>query len=114
MREEVTVTARAGWSDPAEAGRKGAAARWRRDRLKKEDPERYMRELFDASKADLSQALLDAALGRNEWHDLPLDKRLAAITKALEYSVGRPASQKVAPSDGGTSESVDQGGLEME
>lgn len=98
---------------PEEAGRRGAAERWRRERLKREDPEKFMREQFDSSKADLSQALLDAALGRGEWHDLPLDKRLAAITKAMEYAVGRPASQKVAPSDGGSPDPSDSSGLEM-
>ena len=76
------------------AGRKGGLRRQELARLRKEDPEAYARETFSAERVALSKALLDAALGRNEWHDLPLEKRLAALTKALEYAVGRPTARK--------------------
>lgn len=77
-----------------EAGRRGGLRRAENARLKKEDPDAYIRATFAAERAALSKELLDAALGRNEWHDLPLEKRLGALTKALEYAVGRPTARK--------------------
>lgn len=94
------------------AGKKGAAVRWERYRLQKEDPEAFLRETFEAHKSALSRELLDAALGRGEWHDLPLEKRLAALTKALEYAVGRPV-QRSSPKDEGADQNG-HGGLELE
>lgn len=81
----------------AEAGRKGAAEQARRRALEASDPERYLIETFSAKKTKLAKQLLDAALGEDEWAALPLDKRLTALFKALEYAVGKPAQQKAAP-----------------
>lgn len=79
---------------------KAVEVRKRRAELRESDPEAYLRETFSAKKAELSQALLDAALGQGEWHELPLDKRLTALNKALEYAIGKPSTQKtVAPSE---------------
>jgi hypothetical protein len=77
-----------------EAGRRGGLRRQELARLKREDPEAWARETFSSERAALSKELLDAALGRGAWHDLPLDKRLQALTKALEYAVGRPVARK--------------------
>jgi hypothetical protein len=81
----------------AEAGRKGGRRRQELARLKQEDPEAWARETFAAERAALSKTLLDAALGRGEWHELALDKRLTALSKALEYAVGRPVARKDTP-----------------
>lgn len=81
------------------AGKVSGEARRRRAELRESDPEAYMYETFSAKKAELSGALLDAALGKGTWHDLPLEKRLTALTKALEYAVGKPTTQKAAPAD---------------
>jgi hypothetical protein len=89
------------FSDPEvarAAQRKSAESRRRRAALKEQDPEAYLVETFSAKKAELSEQLLKAALGQDEWHELPLDKRLTALTKALEYAVGKPTTQKSAPS----------------
>ena len=80
-----------------EAAQKSAEERRRRAVLRETDPEAYLVATFSAKKAELSQALLNAALGQGEWHELPLDKRLTALTKALEYAVGKPSTQKSAP-----------------
>ena len=77
-----------------EAGRKGGLRRQELARLQREDPEAWARVTFAAERAALSKELLDAALGRGEWHDLPLEKRLTALTKALEYAIGRPTPRK--------------------
>lgn len=77
-----------------EAGRKGGRRKAELARLRREDPEAYVRETFAVERAALSKELLDAALGRGGWHDLPLEKRLQALTKALEYAVGRPTARK--------------------
>lgn len=82
-----------------QAQAKGTETKRRRAELKETDPEAYLRETFSAKKAELSQALLDAALGQGDWHELPLDKRLTALTKALEYAVGKPTTQKAAPTE---------------
>lgn len=78
----------------AEAGRKGGIQKGINARLKREDPEGYIRATFAAERAALSEELLNAALGRGNWHDLPLERRLVALTKALEYAVGRPTARK--------------------
>ena len=88
--------------------------RWERYRLQKEDPEEYLRQTFEAHKAQLSKELLDAALGNGDWHDLPLEKRLQALTKALEYAVGRPVQRTPPKGDDDGTPSEETGGLELE
>lgn len=66
-----------------------------------------MREEFSGRAPELTRALLDAALGTGDWHDLPLEKRLDALKRALEYAVGRPTARKdsepATPEEGGLS-----------
>lgn len=103
------------FTDPEKARaaglRSAEAARERR-----ENPEAHMRALFEKQRAALSNTLLDAAFGRGTFGgqataecpscgtevsvDIPSllpDKRLTAVAKALEYSIGRPAQAKAAP-----------------
>lgn len=100
------------FSDPEaarEAGRKGGQRAAELKRLRREDPEEYLRQTFEAEAPGLVNLLLDAAHGRGPFADsvecphcqeqvpisgLPADKRLSAITQALAYGVGRPATQK--------------------
>lgn len=71
-----------------EASRKGNAEKARRRAL---EPEvRALLKLEDAADS-LTQALLDAALGRGTFATLSPADRLKATIKALEYSVGRPS-----------------------
>lgn len=80
-----------------EAGIRSAEERKRRAELAASDPEAYLRDTFSAKKEQLTQALLDAALGQGVFHDLDPGKRLQALTKALEYAVGKPTAQTKQP-----------------
>lgn len=81
-----------------EMGRKGgkasAASRSRTKSLS------HLRE----NPTELFNELYKAAFGRDEWSDLPMDKRLQALNKLIEYAVGRPTPMKegeTAEPDGG-------------
>lgn len=96
----------------AAAGRESARRRKAREREERANPSlkvaRKMPELFDA--------LLDAAAGRGEWHDLALDKRLAALFKALEYGAGKPITRdkQLTPADPGEGDGTEPaGGLQV-
>ena len=103
------------FSDPevqAAAASKGGRVKAERSRLKRDDPEEYLRLTFEVERVGLTELLLDAAHGRKtfageatatcggcgeevtvSFPSLPPDKRLAAITKALEYAMGRPTTR---------------------
>jgi len=104
----------AGTEEARELSRQGNEAKNERARLRREDPEGYMRLVLKDETGRLVQLLLDAAYGREtfEWSkdvECPMcehafaipvpslmpDKRLAAITKALEFAAGKPATQKL-------------------
>lgn len=70
-----------------------AEARARNAELRKTDPLGLLRE----SAGDLLADLLKAARGQPPFTNLPPDKRLAALLRALEYSVGRPAPLRRPP-----------------
>lgn len=95
-----------------EAGKRSAEARAERRRLLEEDPDALIRLEFQSERAALSKELLDAAFGRGSFAaevecdgcgahvsvpGLPPEKRLGAVTKALEYAVGRPTARKDEP-----------------
>jgi len=84
------------------AGRKGRASQLARAAARKSDPVTIVREALP----DLFADLLKAARGEAPFHDLPPDKRLAALTKALEYGAGRP----IAVDKGGAAHSAGEGG----
>lgn len=100
----------AGSEAAREAGRKGGLARARNAKLKEDDPEAWAKQLFGSERAALTSALLDAALGRGDFHDLSPEKRLQALTKALEYAIGRPTPRK----DDGSPEPPPAAGLTIE
>ena len=92
------------FSDPdaaREAGIKGGAAsaeaRKRRAEEDAKDPEAAIRRLLGDHRRELAESLLDAALGKGDWEKLPLDKRLTALTKAMEYAVGKPTTKRDTP-----------------
>lgn len=51
-------------------------------------------EIFDAAQAKLAGQLVDAAMGRGDFAELPAKERLQATIKALEFGIGRPTQQK--------------------
>lgn len=53
-------------------------------------PEQAARELLMAESRELVGLLLKAAKGEPPFEDLPADKRLTALQRCLEYSLGRP------------------------
>lgn len=109
-------TERPAWGSK-EAASNGGKERARRQRLRRDDPDAWAAETFRRSKADLVEELLDAALGRGKWvgvvvvehtcegcgaeslvtvdiPSLPPEKRIGALTKSLEYTVGRTQQGK--------------------
>lgn len=80
--------------DAVEKGRKGGQRAAELRKLRAEDPEAYAFMRFELKKGRLTNELLQAALGEGKWKDLPLDKRLTAVMKALEYAVGKPTAGK--------------------
>lgn len=88
------------FSDPdaaVEAGRKSGEVRRARAQEDAKDPEAAIRRLLGGHRTELAQSLLDAAMGRGDWTNLPLDKRLQALTKAMEYAVGKPTTKRDTP-----------------
>ena len=80
--------------EEAAAGREaGLAEINRRKALKRDDPDKYIQELFKLNKAQLVEALMDAALGKGDYTDLPAEKRLQALFKANEYVVGKSTTE---------------------
>ena len=76
-----------------ELGRKGGEARAESLRRKKEmTPEERAREVIMLKQERLVSELLDAALGQGDFAQLDLKTRVSATVKALEWSIGRPAS----------------------
>ena len=74
-----------------EAGLRSAEARKRRASLSVEE------RAFDAIGSKLSQLtneLINAALGKGDFEDLKLETRVTALTRLLEWRLGRPASVK--------------------
>lgn len=80
-----------------EQARKGGLRAQELRRLRADDPEEYLRQTFAAESPGLIALLLDAAHGRGAFQELPPEKRLSAISQALAYGVGRPATQAKPP-----------------
>lgn len=60
-----------------------------------------------AAKDPLFAELVDAVYGQGNFSGLPADKRLAALFKLMEYTVGKPARANAKPeSDPETETSV--------
>lgn len=74
-----------------EAGRKSAAARKRRAAM---TPEERARDSIARRSDDLVKELLEAALGEGDFAELKLETRVTALTRLLEWQLGRPAAVK--------------------
>lgn len=75
----------------AEAGRKSGETRRRRAAMTPEE------RAFDAIGQKLGQLtgeLMDAALGQGDFKELKLETRVTALTRLLEWRLGRPGSVK--------------------
>lgn len=99
-------------ANASELGKRGAAARAANRRLAEEDPIAYANLRLTENRARLVTELLSAALGRGDWKDLPLDKRLQALIKALEYAQGKPVTGRAASE--GDEEEVPRRGISVE
>lgn len=78
------------------AGRKGALRSAAIRRAKRDDPMYGVRAALPSLVTDL----IAAAQGRGVWKDLPLDKRLGALLKCIEYGLGKPIGvDKTLPRD---------------
>jgi hypothetical protein len=101
----------------SELGRRGAAAKAVNQARRKADPAFALRQDLMEALPDLSRDLLKAARGIPPFDNLPPDKRLAALFKALEYAVGRPSAVDKQPAPDPTSKEGDEteqtGGIEF-
>jgi len=72
---------------PAEAARRSHEVQARKRTL---SPEERASEAARTAAPELIKELLDAALGRGDFEGLKGEDRLKALTRALEYGIGRP------------------------
>ena len=79
------------------AARKSVERRAELRELAQSAPDEYMVQFFEREKPALVKALMDAAFGRGPFENLPPDKRLSAVIKALEYAHGKPTAKAPAP-----------------
>lgn len=80
-----------------EAGRASAAARRRRAEM---SPEERARDTIAGKMDDLTAELVSAALGQGDFSDLKLETRVTALTKLLEWGLGRPTTAKPPKEEG--------------
>lgn len=80
----------------AEAGKRSGEARRRRASL---SPEERAREAIAAKSDRLVAELVNAALGEGDFVELKLETRVSALTRLLEWQLGRPASVKPKESE---------------
>jgi len=76
---------------PAEAAARSAEVRRRKADL---SPEERAAEAARTAAPELIKELLDAALGRGDFAGLKGEDRLKALTRALEYGIGRPGTMR--------------------
>ena len=87
------------------ASEKAAEVRAERAAQRRADPLFLLRE----KSADLVADLLKAATGQAPYASLPADKRLAALLRALEYGIGRPAPRREPPKPDDEDEKSEEG-----
>ena len=71
----------------AEAGKKSGEARRRKSQ---KSPEERARDAIGSRLGDLTNELLDAALGQGDFVELKPETRLHAIFRAMEWGMGKP------------------------
>ena len=89
----------------SEAGKASAAARKRQREL---TPEERALDAIGKRLGTLTNELVQAALGEGDFTGLKLETRVTALTRLLEWKLGRPAAVKpkddpegpTVPSDG--------------
>jgi hypothetical protein len=84
---DATGTALFGGLTPADAARRSHEAQRRKRDL---SPEERAAEAARTAAPELVKELLDAALGRGDFKTIKPEDRLKALTRALEYGIGRP------------------------
>jgi hypothetical protein len=81
------LRARFGGLSPREAAERSHEVRRRKAEL---SPEERAAEAARTAAPELIKELLDAALGKGDFVGLKGEDRLKALTRALEYGIGRP------------------------
>lgn len=87
------------FSDPefaAAAGRAGAETRRRQAAM---TPEERAFDAIGRNLGQLTRELIDAALGSGDFEDLKLETRVTALTRLMEWRLGRPTTAKSPPED---------------
>jgi len=87
VSEEDSQARTFGSLTPSEAAIRSAASRKRRAEL---SPEERAAEAARTAAPELIRELLNAALGKGDFEGLKGEDRLKALTRALEYGIGRP------------------------
>ncbi|MES2156047.1 MAG: hypothetical protein V4510_13015 [bacterium] len=75
----------------AEAGRRSGEVRRRKALM---SPEERVHDAIRGKLDKLVGELIHAALGEDDFEDLKLETRVTALTRLLEWELGRPASVK--------------------
>lgn len=84
------------WSpeEAREYAASGGKAKAARQSFQRKSPEEKARELLARRAPELAEELLKAARGEDPYDELPEKDRLAALIRALEWGLGRPATRK--------------------
>ena len=75
----------------AEAGRRSGEVRRRKAQM---SPEERVHDAIRGKLDKLVGELIHAALGEDDFEDLKLETRVTALTRLLEWELGRPAAVK--------------------
>lgn len=98
-----------------EAGLKSAEARKTKAERSLEDPLGSIQTQLAPRLGGFVEELQKAAKGEGEWAKLPPASRLQALSKLLEYAVGRPRSaEKPTPGPAEKPDSPDAAGISIE
>ena len=92
----------------AEAGRRSGEARRRKAEL---TPEERVFDAIDQKSDKLVKELIDAALGDGDFEELKLETRVTALTRLLEWRIGKPKS--AAPKESKEGPAVPESGDDL-
>lgn len=92
----------------AEAGRRSGEVRRRKAQL---SPEERVFNAIDKKSDKLVSELIDAALGDGDFAELKLETRVTALTRLLEWRIGKPKS--AAPKESKEGPAVPESGDDL-
>jgi hypothetical protein len=82
------------FADPDKAREAGLASAAARRRKAAMTPEARAQEAISKRLPDLTKELIDAALGAGDFTELKLETRVTALTRLMEWKLGRPSAVK--------------------